>query len=73
MAWRYEHHGSEYLCLGDLTSVKNALQVIYDTQTTTSGTLPESVLSFSHLVSDTYHIWIMIECQSYPQPLVGLM
>lgn len=56
---------STFFSLGDLTSVKNALQVMYTTQNTTSGAFAESGPPLSQLGSDTYHMWTMIGTYNY--------
>jgi hypothetical protein len=56
---------STFFSLGDLTSVKNALQVMYNTQNTTSGAFAESGPPLSQLGSDTYHMWTMIGMYNY--------
>ena len=56
---------STFVSLGDLASVKNALQVMYTTQNTTSGAFAESGPPLSQLGSDTYHMWTMIGTYNY--------
>lgn len=56
---------STFFSLGDLTSVKNALQVMYTTQNTTSGAFAESGPPLSQSGSDTYHMWTMIGTYNY--------
>ncbi|KAK8230650.1 putative alpha-L-rhamnosidase B [Phyllosticta capitalensis] len=49
---------------GELESVKNALQVMYDHQAA-DGSLPESGPPLLQLESDTYHMWTMIGTYNY--------
>lgn len=56
---------STFVSLGDLTSVKNALQVMYNTQNKTTGAFAESGPPLSQLGSDTYHMWTMIGTYNY--------
>ena len=56
---------STFVSLGDLTSVKNALQVMYNTQNKTSGAFAESGPPLSQTGSDTYHMWTMIGTYNY--------
>ena len=55
---------STFVSLGDLESVKNALQVMYDTQAS-SGAFAESGPPLSQTGSDTYHMWSMIGTYNY--------
>ena len=48
---------STFVSVGDLDAVKNALQVMYDTQNKTTGAFAESGPPLSQLGSDTYHMW----------------
>ncbi|KAL2014785.1 hypothetical protein VTN00DRAFT_2310 [Thermoascus crustaceus] len=50
---------------GDLESVKNALQVMYDYQDETTGAFDESGPPLSQKGSDTYHMWTMIGTYNY--------
>jgi hypothetical protein len=54
-----------FVSLGDLTSVKNALQVMYNTQNKTTGAFAESGPPLSQQGSDTYHMWTMIGTYNY--------
>ncbi|KAJ5720161.1 hypothetical protein N7493_007039 [Penicillium malachiteum] len=56
---------STLVSLGDLVSVKNALQVMYDTQDKTTGAFDESGPPLSQTGSDTYHMWTMIGTYNY--------
>jgi hypothetical protein len=56
---------STFVSLGNLVSVKNALQVMYDTQNTTTGAFDESGPPLSQKGSDTYHMWTMIGTYNY--------
>lgn len=49
---------STFVSLGDLESVKNALQVMYNYQAST-GAFDESGPPLSQTGSDTYHMWTM--------------
>lgn len=55
---------SAFVSLGDLDSVKNALQVMYNTQAST-GAFAESGPPLSQTGSDTYHMWSMIGTYNY--------
>lgn len=72
---------SAFVSLGDLTSVKNALQVMYNTQVCApfrypfletdqrqnqaTGAFDESGPPLSQMGSDTYHMWSMIGTYNY--------
>ncbi|KGO38901.1 Bacterial alpha-L-rhamnosidase [Penicillium expansum] len=56
---------SAFVSLGDLGSVKNALQVMYNTQNKTTGAFDESGPPLSQKDSDTYHMWSMIGTYKY--------
>ena len=56
---------STFVSLGDLESVKNALQVMYNTQNKTTGAFAESGPPLSQTGSDTYHMWTMIGSYNY--------
>ncbi|GIC93915.1 putative alpha-L-rhamnosidase B [Aspergillus udagawae] len=56
---------SAFVSTGDLESVKNALQVMYNTQNTTTGAFDESGPPLSQKNSDTYHMWTMIGTYNY--------
>ena len=56
---------STFVSLGDLESVKNALQVMYDHQNTVTGAFDESGPPLSQKGSDTYHMWTMIGTYNY--------
>ena len=56
---------SAFVSLGDLEAVKNALQVMYNTQNQTTGAFAESGPPLSQLGSDTYHMWSMIGTYNY--------
>jgi hypothetical protein len=56
---------SLFVSLGDLESVKNALQVMYNTQNPTTGAFDESGPPLSQMGSDTYHMWSMIGTYNY--------
>ncbi|KAJ5477075.1 hypothetical protein N7539_007219 [Penicillium diatomitis] len=55
---------SAFVSLGNLESVKNALQIMYDTQAS-SGAFDESGPPLSQKGSDTYHMWSMIGTYNY--------
>lgn len=46
---------STFVSVGDLTSVKNSLQVMYNYQNPTTGAFPEAGPPLLQLGSDTYH------------------
>ncbi|KAE8149621.1 Six-hairpin glycosidase-like protein [Aspergillus avenaceus] len=50
---------------GELDSVKNALQVMYDSQNNSTGAFDESGPPLSQKNSDTYHMWSMIGTYNY--------
>ncbi|KAB8078539.1 Six-hairpin glycosidase-like protein [Aspergillus leporis] len=56
---------SAFVSTGDLESVKNALQVMYDTQDASTGAFDESGPPLSQKNSDTYHMWSMIGTYNY--------
>ncbi|KAJ5646215.1 hypothetical protein N7490_002587 [Penicillium lividum] len=56
---------STLVSLGDLDSVMNALQIMYDTQDKTTGAFDESGPPLSQTGSDTYHMWSMIGTYNY--------
>ncbi|GAQ44395.1 hypothetical protein AtubIFM55763_011374 [Aspergillus tubingensis] len=56
---------SAFVSLGDLDSVKNALQVMYDTQDNSTGAFDESGPPLSQKDSDTYHMWTMVGTYNY--------
>ena len=56
---------SAFVSTGDLESVRNALQVMYDYQNTTTGAFDESGPPLSQKNSDTYHMWTMIGSYNY--------
>ncbi|KAJ5748250.1 uncharacterized protein N7511_009946 [Penicillium nucicola] len=56
---------SAFVSLGDLDSVKNALQIMYNTQDKTTGAFDESGPPLSQKNSDTYHMWSMIGTYNY--------
>ncbi|KAI1848837.1 hypothetical protein JX266_005265 [Neoarthrinium moseri] len=53
-----------FYSLGELDSVKNALQVMYDFQNS-DGSLPEAGPPLLQQGSDTYHMWTMIGTWTY--------
>ncbi|EEA27532.1 hypothetical protein TMatcc_004166 [Talaromyces marneffei ATCC 18224] len=53
-----------FVSIGDLESVKNGLQVMYNTQAST-GAFAESGPPLSQKGSDTYHMWSMIGTYNY--------
>ncbi|KAH8692756.1 putative alpha-L-rhamnosidase B [Talaromyces proteolyticus] len=55
---------STFVSIGDLESVKNALQVMYNTQNS-DGSFAESGPPLSQQSSDTYHMWSMIGTYNY--------
>ncbi|KAL1884908.1 hypothetical protein Plec18167_001564 [Paecilomyces lecythidis] len=56
---------STFVSIGDLDSVKNALQVMYNTQDQKTGAFDESGPPLSQKGSDTYHMWSMIGTYNY--------
>ncbi|KAJ5784783.1 uncharacterized protein N7503_009995 [Penicillium pulvis] len=56
---------STMVSLGDLDSVMNALQIMYNTQDKTTGAFDESGPPLSQTGSDTYHMWSMIGTYNY--------
>lgn len=57
--------GTAFVSLGDLTSVKNALQTMYDNQNPTTGAFPEAGPPLLQQGSDTYHMWSMVGTYNY--------
>ncbi|KAH7069615.1 Six-hairpin glycosidase-like protein [Paraphoma chrysanthemicola] len=55
---------SSFVSIGDLDSVKNALQVMYDYQNR-DGSFPEAGPPLLQQNSDTYHMWTMIGTYNY--------
>lgn len=55
---------STFVSTGDLMSVRNALQVMYDYQNPT-GAFPEAGPPLLQQGSDTYHMWTMIGTYNY--------
>jgi hypothetical protein len=55
---------SSFVSIGDLDSVKNALQVMYDYQNL-DGSFPEAGPPLLQQNSDTYHMWTMIGTYNY--------
>ncbi|KAF2202924.1 Six-hairpin glycosidase [Delitschia confertaspora ATCC 74209] len=55
---------STFVSTGDLESVKNALQVMYDYQNK-DGSFPEAGPPLLQQNSDTYHMWTMIGTYNY--------
>jgi hypothetical protein len=55
---------SSFVSMGDLDSVKNALQVMYDYQNP-DGSFPEAGPPFLQQGRDTYHMWTMIGTYNY--------
>lgn len=62
---------SAFVSTGDLVSVMNALQIMYNTQNKVTGAFAESGPPLSQLGSDTYHMWSMIgECsRAFSRPV----
>lgn len=56
---------STFVSTGDLESVRNALQVMYDYQDPKTGAFDESGPPLSQKGSDTYHMWTMIGTYNY--------
>jgi hypothetical protein len=54
-----------FTSLGDLSSVKNALQTMYNSQNPTTGAFPEAGPPLLQLGSDTYHMWTMVGTYNY--------
>lgn len=57
--------GGSFFSIGDLTSIKNALQTMYNNQNPTTGAFPEAGPPLLQLGSDTYHMWTMIGTYNY--------
>ncbi|KAF2098417.1 Six-hairpin glycosidase [Rhizodiscina lignyota] len=55
---------STFVSIGDLDSVKNALQVMYNNQNA-DGSFPEAGPPLLQQGSDTYHMWSMIGTYNY--------
>lgn len=55
---------SSFVSIGDLESVKNALQVMFDYQNK-DGSFPEAGPPLLQQNSDTYHMWTMIGTYNY--------
>ena len=55
---------STFVSIGDLESVKNALQVMYNYQNS-DGSFPEAGPPLLQQGSDTYHMWTMIGTYNY--------
>ncbi|RKU49127.1 hypothetical protein DL546_007740 [Coniochaeta pulveracea] len=55
---------SSFVSIGELDSVKNALQVMYDYQNP-DGSFPEAGPPLLQQGSDTYHMWTMIGTYNY--------
>lgn len=55
---------STFVSIGDLDSVKNALQTMYDNQNA-DGSFPEAGPPLLQQNSDTYHMWTMIGTYNY--------
>ncbi|KAF2760243.1 Six-hairpin glycosidase [Pseudovirgaria hyperparasitica] len=55
---------STFVSVGDMTSVKNALQVMYDYQNP-DGSFPEAGPPLLQQDSDTYHMWTLIGTYNY--------
>lgn len=55
---------STFVSIGDLESVKNALQTMYDHQNS-DGSFPEAGPPLLQQGSDTYHMWTMIGSYNY--------
>lgn len=55
---------STFVSIGDLDSVKNALQVMYNNQNA-DGSFPEAGPPLLQQGSDTYHMWTMIGTYNY--------
>lgn len=55
---------STFVSVGDLDSVRNALQVMYDYQNA-DGSFPEAGPPLLQQGSDTYHMWTMIGTYNY--------
>ena len=55
---------STFVSVGDLDSVKNALQAMYDNQNS-DGSFPEAGPPLLQQGSDTYHMWSMVGTYNY--------
>ncbi len=56
---------STFVSIGDLFSVKNALQTMYNNQNSVTGAFPEAGPPLLQQGSDTYHMWTMIGTYNY--------
>lgn len=56
---------STLVSTGDLESIRNALQVMYNYQNAATGAFDESGPPLSQKGSDTYHMWTMIGTYNY--------
>ncbi|KAH8816187.1 Six-hairpin glycosidase-like protein [Xylogone sp. PMI_703] len=56
---------STFVSIGDLDSVKNALQTMYNNQNPKTGAFPEAGPPLLQQGSDTYHMWSMIGTYNY--------
>ncbi|MFJ6465988.1 alpha-L-rhamnosidase C-terminal domain-containing protein [Streptomyces sp. NPDC091387] len=59
---------TDHVSLGDLVTVRNALQTLYNHQDPTSGALPYAGPAVNFIGnSDAYHLWTLIGTASYAQ------
>jgi hypothetical protein len=59
---------TDYVSLGDLVTVRNSLQTLFDHQDTGSGALPYAGPAVNFIGnSDAYHLWTLIGTASYVQ------
>jgi hypothetical protein len=59
---------TDYVSLGDLVTVRNSLQTLYNHQDATSGALPYAGPAVNFIGnSDAYHLWTLIGTASYAQ------
>ncbi|MFD0026561.1 alpha-L-rhamnosidase C-terminal domain-containing protein [Streptomyces sp. NPDC058382] len=59
---------TDHVSLGDLETVRNALQTLYNHQDPTSGALPYAGPAVNFIGnSDAYHLWTLIGTASYAQ------
>lgn len=57
--------GGSFYSIGDLSSIKNALQTMYNNQDNSTGAFPEAGPQLLQKGSDTYHMWSMIGTYNY--------
>jgi hypothetical protein len=58
---------TDFASLGDVTTVRNSLQVMYDHQRASDGELPYAGPQVSFYGSDAYHMWSLVGTATYFQ------